>query len=338
MRRITRQYVLEETLDKIEATARRQKERAERDAYKNSPAGQAEIEERRLIQRKFLEKEADRLNNVKATIDFKEKLLAKILADLSLTNEPHQDIELDEEKVAEVLKQYAQDIEELKIAGLKYEKIDLDKNNYQYVTLFRELIYINHIFIKFAPVEVLYLKSIGEKLGRKTMSRYKDFFTENAYFDDARFKKANKKYFIGIDDIETISDFDQIKRELKEKPELYPQVNADIRRTIVTSKITLCEMLHYAPKIVKYMTEKEIYQASDLNCALIGIILVKNPEVFENLPKDYFKHHTPKSVFARVTRADVHNALKQYYATNADLERYMHKYIETYAPIYDTEI
>ena len=56
---------------------------AERDAYKNSPAGQAEIEERRLIQRKFLEKEADRLNNVKATIDFKEKLLAKILASCS---------------------------------------------------------------------------------------------------------------------------------------------------------------------------------------------------------------------------------------------------------------
>lgn len=327
MRRITRQEISRQRLDQISSEERHMSYLTSRDAYKNSPEGLAEAAKRQEIQNKYLESEKTRIKNVNLLMDLKDYLMAHILADLDLTFNSNYGEKLNEEDVKRVMAKYQSNLDYLKEACLKYEKIGKGRRDYIYVSLYIELININPIFLKYCPVEVLYQTAVGASLPISVMTANKGFFMEKGYFNDPLFLKSNARYFTGISNISTMTDFDQIKKELKADPSLYIQLRPDMRYTLAHSDVALKNVLHVAPKVVAYMTKDEIYTATDNCSSLMGNIIIKYPELLKHFPADYFRRFNPKAVFARATRADIHSALNEYYDSIPELKRYMYKYV-----------
>lgn len=328
MHKVTRQEISRQRLDMISSEELRKKYVLNREAYKNSPEGLAEAAKRQEVQNKYYEEEKVRIKNVNLLADLKDYLLAHIIADLDLSYIPKQNKNINEEAVERIMTKYKANLDYLKEACLKYEKIGKNYGCYLYVSLYKDLIDLNPIFVKYSPVEVFYQTGVGSKLPAGVMAGYKDLFASKGFFKDEQFLKANARYFTGLSNISTLTDFDQIKKEIKADPSLFTKIQPAVRYTILDSDVSAKNILHVAPMIVAYMTEDEINQVTETCCALVGNILVKHPELIKNLPANYFKHFSIKSLFARASRADIHNSLKQYYNSIPDLKKYMDKYVE----------
>lgn len=306
----------------------RRKYVVERDEYKNSPKGKEEARKRKLVQDVYWKQEEERKAKVEYLEQFKEKLLNEILAELDLTNSNHQSVVLDETKVKQVMDKHQDELNFLKEESLKYEKNTHGYFSHIYVKLYRDLIAVNHLFIKFSPVEAVCKTGILPSLGMDTIRKYKDFFVENHYFENEKFKQINGRFFYGVDRISSLQDFDDVKKELKSAPELYPELSANMKYTIMHSELVIQSLLCKAPTVMKYMTDEEIYTVADKNPSMVGFVIARHPEVLDNFPSDFFKVNHPKAIFSRVTRADVHNAGKDYYNKFPELYEYMRHYVE----------
>lgn len=328
MHKVTRQEISRQRLDMISCEEMRKNYVMSREAYKNSPEGLAEAAKRQEAQKKYYEEEKARMKNVNLLADLKKYLLAHIVADLDLSFVPEQNKNIDEEAVDRVMTKYQANLDYLKEACLKYEKVGKNYGTYLYISLYRDLIDLNPVFVRYSPIEVFYQTSVGSKLPAGVMAGYKDLFQSKGFFKDEQFLKANARYFTGISNISTMTDFDQIKKEIKADPSLFAKLQPVVRHTFLDSDVAVKNILHIAPMIVAYMTEEEIIQATENCCALMGNLLVKYPDLIKILPANYFKRFSAKALFARTSRADVHNSLKRYYDTIPELKKYMNKYVE----------
>lgn len=331
---VTRQQIAQIRADVVSSDLRKKEYRAQRDAYKTSPKGLAEKQQREAIQAITNEIENKRLQTVEDLKKLRKYLVEHILRDLGLDCEKSQKVVLTEEQVKNVMAKYEANIAYLTENSKQFEKIADGRNNYQYIKLYRDLIMANKAFIKFAPISTFYNSTgmlINGGLPVSAFVEYKNFFTEQGYFDDEMFVKSNEKYFTGLKDIASITNFDEVKKELRSNPSLYKDVNPALKRTIFSNNLALSEALHSAPNIFLYMSPSEMNIAGDLCSALVGKIIARNPEVFAKLPKDFFIVNSPKFVFAEFSKAKIHAFAKDYYDIHPALKRYTEKYTNSLA-------
>ena len=327
----TRQQIATLRADMTMSELRNKEYCAQRDAYKASPKGIAERKEREAIQAITNDIENKRLQAVEDLKKLRKYLVEHILRDLGIDCPNSQSIELSDEQVQAVMFKYAANINYLTENSKKLEKIAEGKNNYEYIKLYRDLIIANKAFVKVAPVSTFYYPSklfSNNGLTVSSFVKFKDFFNEQGYFEDEMFIKANQRYFTGLKDISSITDFNELKKELRSDPSLFTGVNRTVRQTIFSSKLALAEILHSAPNVFLYMSPKEMNIAGDMSSSLVGKIIARNPEVLDNLPANFFDVNKPKFVFNELTKAQIHELAKDYYSTYPELKRYMEKYVK----------
>lgn len=322
-----------------EAKFRREKYLSEKEAEKETPEYMHNKEMREVWQQKHFEKETERANTVELLTKLKNYLKKHILDDLGLENKKQYDITLDYVDVSNVMKKYQPNINYLKENALTYEKLKGSSRTYLYVTLYRELIDINPIFIEFAPIETFCTAECLGLLPKPVIREYKQSLQNKGFFEDKTFRDVNSSLFTGVVDPSSIKDYETARRELKELPELYTSLSANMKDTIMTSPKAMPDLLRCAPKILKYMSTEELEYAVTLSRAF-GQAIVKSPDVLTNFPKDFFIRHPADRVFKYCSypKSTIYQALANYMDDFEGLKEYLIKYAPKYSNDTDTII
>ncbi len=317
---------------------KRRKEQEEKAAYERTPGAIQNKKMRKEMQEKFTLSETERLATIEELKKLEKYLLNHILSDLGLLNENCQCFDLDEALVDEVMTNYAANINYLKEKSLEFEKPRGNHVSYTYVKLYKTLISVNHIFIKYAPVEVFYSLGTLNGLDSKTIAQYKDLFITRGYFKDPRFREATKDHFTGMVNISSVRDYETLKKELVANPQLYPDVDEKMKDMLFDNKKTLKNLLRFAPRVIKYMTSEEIHRATDLMGTGVGSIIIEYPDVLDSFPTNFFSVHRPSFIFQGgvASRAMISERLSGYYDTFPELKEHVEKYSKS--SIEDTTI
>ena len=317
---------------------KRKKDKADKAASERTPAAIQNKIMRKGMQEKYTLSETERLDAVAELEKLEQYLLDHILSDLGLPNKNCQSVDLDETLVDQVMINYASNINYLRNKSLEFEKPRGNHVSYAYVKLFKTLISINHIFIKYAPVEVFYSLGTLSCLDDEIIDQYKDLFINRGYFKNARFREATEGRFTGMVNISSITDYETLKKELKKNPQLYPDVNDWMKDMLFENQKTLRELLRAVPSVLKFMTEEEIYKATDLMGSSIGYIIINYPDVLDNFPTDFFSVHSPSRIFQGgiASRTKIKEILSDYFDTFPELKCHAEKHSKS--SIEDTTI
>ena len=322
-----------------EAKSRRAKYLSEKEAKKATPEYMHNKEMREGWQHKHFEKETQRVNTVELLTKLKDYLKKHILDDLGLENEKQYDVTLDYETVSNVMKKYQPNINYLKENALTYEKLKGASRTYLYIILYRELIDINPIFLKFAPIETFYSAECLASLPKTVVREYKQAFQDKGYFEDSTFRETNGLLFTGVVDPKAIKSFDVARKELMELPELYSELSPSMKNIIMTSPKAMPDLLRHAPKILKYMTNEELEFAVTFSPAF-GQAIVKCPDVLTNFPKNFFIKHPADRMFKNCSypKSTIYLELADYMDDFVGLKEYLVKYAPKHSKDTDTII
>lgn len=328
MGKITRGKITQERLEADYHKYLREREKAERELYKNSPEGIANAKLRANMQEKYRSEEQMRENQCRALLVMKESLMKHILEEVGIDASIDRNAEIDQDIVDQVMQKYQSVIDNLKKWCIEYEKLDGKNSSYIYVKLYRDLISVNQAFIKYAPVETFYKHTVLTQFKKSTCQKYRDHFVKQGFFKDKKFKEKNNSLFVGVSNFSTISDYETAKKEIRVNPELYLEINEVLKDTLFANDLALKGFIHTSPAIMCYMTEEEIMHTADIMGSAMGLILVRNPEIVKNLPKDFFVYFPARTIFqGGATKALIHEKLSQYYDLFPALKQYTKSYV-----------
>lgn len=305
-------YISKIQSDSVVSAMRREAYKAKRDAYKQSPAGQAEAARRALIQAKTEESEAKleiEKENLEVELNvLKDDLILKIKSDLETKS------------VEECLKLHKDEIKELEQKSDRlFELIKLKfptKKTTQFSMFFYELSVLNPQFILYAPAKT-FIRTFGrnnanvydlKKLSDDELDMlYKKLEKENrAVLTDAHFISLYAKYF--KQSINTLRELSDVKFNLIKYPENFAVLSSYYKNQLkAPNEINI--IINKAPLVITYMNPAEIEEYAEINLKIFATATMKAPEVLDYLDEDFFSRHDYRICYSNQTKAEMRKAL-----------------------------
>ena len=300
---------------------------AKRDAYKQSPEGQAEAAKRALIQAKTEEAEAKleiEKENLEVELNvLKDDLILKIKSDLE-TKSVKECLEFHKDEIKE-LEQKSDRLFEL--IKLKYPT----KKTTHFSMFFYELSTLNPQFILYAPAKT-FIRTFGrnnanlydfKKLSDSDLEDlYNRLFAENKkVLVDEHFLAHYAKYF--KKSINTLKELSDVKFNLIKYPSNFSLLDNYYKNQLKAPN----EMIHLvnkAPTIIMFMTRNEIEEFAEINLRLFATATMKAPEVLDYLDEDFFSRHDYRLCYSNQTKAE----MKKAFGNRVNRHKRLAKYID----------
>ena len=269
----------------------------EKKRYNESEEGKQNLLNRLAIRENYntvIQPELDRIYC--HAIKLENKLYTEIVNGLnSYPNPTFSDID-------NIINKFACEINELEEISKNHRAFEAREHHQllPYARLFDHLTKINIKFVVYAPVEVVCKNWKFEKLPiNERLTEYKPRFEQRGLLENEKFVSVHGNKFKNVAEINNLL---VIKDILKLNPELYIDVNENVKNDLAAYPATLLELVKANTNLVRYMTKKEIYLMTKENFIIFRHALITNPALIEVLPDDYFTKNNPKLFFSSMSK------------------------------------
>lgn len=269
----------------------------EKREYNESEAGKQSLINRLARRENYntvIQPELDRLYSY--AMELENKIYTEILNELSSYSNPtFSDID-------NIINKFAGEIKELEEISKNHRVFEGHEPHQllPYAKLFNSLTKINIKFVVYAPIEVVCKNWKFEKLPLgERLTEYKPRFEQNNLFENEKFASIHGNKFKNVAEINNLL---VIKDILKLNPELYTEVNENVKNELAAYPATLLELVKTNTNLVRYMTKKEINLMTKENFIMFRHALTINPALVEILPEDYFTKNNPKIFFSSMSK------------------------------------
>lgn len=321
------QYISQMQADAYENELRRNRERAAREARKNSPEGIAEQQKRNANQELTRAHDA----KIKNEIENLDAVLLTMIDDLEVSIKE----EIKNSSVKDILKKYEKELAYIQEKDERVATILKNRHpgyRFSYLgKLFYKLSIIDPHFILEAPAKTFMCTK--EKNGKQANFNLDDLTKTELATLYKRIKEEDKtiskddhfachyaKYF--KEEIKNLKQLRDVKSCLARYPEAYPELHQSTK-VLLNAKDEMAWLITRAPSIIKYMTKEEIEVLATNSLKLIASAAMKDAEILDYLDEDFFSRHDYRICFTNYAKAKVRQALGDKVKRHARLQTFI---------------
>lgn len=145
-------------------------------------------------------------------------------------------------------------------------------------------------------------------------------------FYNEHFKQIYLKHF--PDYIGRMTSASDIVYALGNKPSAYLNAPASFITTLYQSPTLFKNVANRAPSALKYMSKQDLYYFGSIHTSSMGVAIVKDPDILNNISDDFFTNNAPKFIFTTYNKSKVLEAIKSHLDRFPTLARWLNYTID----------
>ncbi len=152
--------------------------------------------------------------------------------------------------------------------------------------------------------------SLKDLTAEEMASLQKNIEANPKIFYNEHFKKNYLKFFPDyISRMYTVSD---VIHALSIKPSAYLNISETFKSTLYQSPSIFKNIANRASSALKYMSKQDLYYFGSEYTSSMGVAIMHDPDVLNNLSDDFFQKNSPKFIFSGYTKAKVSPVVNHY--------------------------